>query len=70
MLAIRFTPELLNDIDLLAKEKQINRSALIREAIIRYLEDNEDLKAAKSAEKNLRSSKTLLQLRTDLGLDS
>ena len=46
MLAIRLDKELEKEIDLLAKARGSNRSAVVREAIIQYLEDNEDLQLA------------------------
>jgi RHH-type rel operon transcriptional repressor/antitoxin RelB len=70
MLAIRLEKELEQEIDLLAKTKGSNRSAVVREAIVRYLEDNEDLELAKQALAETRSSKSLKDLRKDLGLDS
>ena len=39
MLAIRLDKELEKEIDLLAKSRGSNRSAVVREAIIKYLED-------------------------------
>jgi RHH-type rel operon transcriptional repressor/antitoxin RelB len=70
MLAIRLAKDLEQEIDLLAKSKGSNRSAVVREAIVRYLEDNEDLELAKQALAETRSSKSLKDLRKDLGLDS
>jgi len=70
MLAIRLEKDLEQEIDLLAKAKGSNRSAVVREAIVRYLEDNEDLELAKQALAETRSSKSLKDLRKDLGLDS
>ena len=70
MLAIRLEKDLEQEIDLLAKAKGSNRSAVVREAIVRYLEDNEDLELAKQALAEARSSKSLKDLRKDLGLDS
>lgn len=70
MLAIRLEKDLEQEIDLLAKSKGSNRSAVVREAIVRYLEDNEDLELAKQALAATRSSKSLKDLRKDLGLDS
>ena len=43
MLAIRLDKEIEQELDLLAKTRGSNRSAVVREAILRYLEDNEDL---------------------------
>ena len=70
MLAIRLDKELEKELDLLAKSRGSNRSAVIREAIIQYLEDNEDLQLAKESLSKMRSTKSLKQLRKDLGLDS
>ncbi|MGB9437130.1 MAG: ribbon-helix-helix domain-containing protein [Desulfobacterales bacterium] len=70
MLAIRLDKELEEEIDLLAKTRGSNRSAVVREAIIQYLEDNEDIQLAKECLSQMRSTKTLKQLRKELGLDS
>ncbi len=69
MLAIRLDKELEQELDLLAKAKGSNRSAVIREAIVRYIEDNEDLELARRALAETGGSKTLHDLRKDLGLD-
>ena len=70
MLAIRLDKELELELDLLAKSKGSNRSAVVREAIVRYLEDNEDLELARQALAEMAGSKALKDLRDDLGLDS
>ena len=70
MLAIRLDEELEKEIDLLAKTRGSNRSAVVREAIIQYLEDNEDLQLAKESLSKMSSTKSLKQLRKELGLDS
>jgi len=70
MLAIRLDKELEQEIDLLAKAKGSNRSSVVREAIVRYLEDNEDLELAHQALAEMSSQKPLKDLRKDLGLDS
>ncbi len=70
MLAIRLNKELEKALDLLAKSRGSNRSAVVREAIIQYLEDNEDLELAKASLSNMSGSKSLKQLRKELGLDS
>jgi RHH-type rel operon transcriptional repressor/antitoxin RelB len=70
MLAIRLDKELEKELDLLAKTRGSNRSAVVREAIIQYLEDNEDLKLAKESLAQMSSTKSLKQLRNELGLDS
>ena len=69
MLAIRIEKELEQELDLLVKSKGSNRSAVVREAIVRYLEDNEDLELAKKAIAESRGNKTLQDLRKELGLD-
>ncbi|MDD3248821.1 MAG: DUF6290 family protein [Smithellaceae bacterium] len=70
MLAIRLDKEIEEDLDLLANIRGSNRSALVREAILQYLEDNEDLDLLKQAQSQTRGSKSLKQLRKELGLDS
>ena len=70
MLAIRLDKELEQELDLLAKTRGSNRSAVVREAIIQFLEDNEDLQLAKESLSKMGSTKTLKQLRKELGLDS
>ena len=69
MLAIRLDKEIEQELDLLAKTRGSNRSAVVREAILRYLEDNEDLDLAKQAQSQTCGSKSLKQLRKELGLD-
>ena len=69
MLAIRLDKKIEQELDLLAKTRGSNRSALVREAILRYLEDNEDLDLAKQAQSQMRGSKSLKQLRKELELD-
>lgn len=70
MVAIRLEKELERDLDLLAKSRGSNRSVVVREAIIRYLEDDEDLQLAKKSLSKMNSSKPLKQVRKELGLDS
>jgi len=69
MLAIRLEKELEQELDLLAKAKGSNRSTVVREAIVRYLEDNEDLELARQAYAEGGGRKSLADLRKDLGLD-
>jgi predicted DNA-binding protein len=69
MLAIRLDKDLEKELDLLAKTRGSNRSAVVREAIIQYLEDNEDLELAKASLSKMSTSKSLKQLRKELGLD-
>ena len=69
MLAIRLEKDLEQELDLLAKARGSNRSAVVREAIVRYLEDNEDLELARQALAESRGSRSLRDVRRDLGLD-
>ena len=69
MLAIRLDKNIEKDLDLLAKSRCSNRSAVVREAILQYLEDNEDLELAKQAQLQMRGQKPLKQLRKELGVD-
>ncbi len=69
MLAIRLNKEIEQELDAIAKVRGTNRSAVVREAILRFLEDNEDLEKAKVAESSMKSRKSLKQLRKELGLD-
>ena len=70
MLAIRLDKELERELDLLVKNRGSNRSAVVRAAIIRYLEDDEDLQLAKKSLSDMKSSKPLQQVRKELGLDN
>ena len=69
MLAIRLDKQIEQELDSLAKARGSNRSAVIREAILRYLEDNEDLSLAEKATSQTKSAKSLQQVRKELGLD-
>ena len=70
MLAIRLDKEIEQELEILAKVRGSNRSAVVREAILQYLEDNEDLALAKQAKSQTKTIKPLKQLRKELGLDS
>jgi len=69
MIAIRLNKEIEQALDLIANSQGSNRSAVVREAILRYLEDKEDLDLIKQAQSEMRCSKPLKQLRKELGLD-
>lgn len=69
MLAIRLDKELEKEVDLLVKARGSSRSAVVREAIVRFLEDNEDLELARQALRESKGAKSLQALRQDLGLD-
>ena len=70
MFAIRLDKEIERSLDLLAKSRGSNRSSVVREAILQYLDDNEDLELAKQAQSQILGHKPLKQLREELGLDS
>lgn len=69
MLALRLDKELDAKLGALARLKRRNKSELVREAIQRLLEDEEDLDLAQKALARMKSTKPLKQLRKELGLD-
>lgn len=69
MLALRLEKELDAKLGALARLKRRNKSELVREAIQRLIEDEEDLELAERALAKTRSAKPLKQLRKALGLD-
>jgi RHH-type rel operon transcriptional repressor/antitoxin RelB len=70
MITVRLKKPLAIAVDLLAKKHHTKHNHIIREAIICYLEDNEDLELAKTALKRFKTAKPLAQLRKDLNLDN
>ena len=70
MLALRLEAELERRIAALARRQGRNKSALVREALIRYMEDQEDIMLAEAALQNLGDGKTLSheEARRALGL--
>jgi len=69
MLLIPLEKELEQRLDLLAEATGKDRTDIVREAVIRYLEDNEDLELARRALAKGGERKSLKDLRVDLGLD-
>lgn len=69
MLAVRVESDLESRLEALAKVRRSSKSELVREAILRLLEDEEDADLAAKALSETRSTKTLAQLRKQLGLD-
>ena len=71
MLALRLEAELERRIAALARRQGRNKSALVREALIRYMEDQEDIMLAEAALRNLGDGKTLSheEARRALGLE-
>jgi predicted DNA-binding protein len=69
MLAVRLDSKLEQQLEELAKVKGSTKSTLVRQAVVRMLEDEEDAALAETAMKRLRSTKSLTKLRKELGLD-
>lgn len=69
MLALRLEKELEARVAKVAAAKGSNKSAVVREAVIRYLEDQEDIVLAKRARKTRGKAKTIAEVRKALGLD-
>jgi predicted DNA-binding protein len=67
MPVIRLEKEIEQELGLLAKTRGSNRSAAAREAILRYMEDNEDLILVKNALSSMKGSKSLKQVRKEMG---
>lgn len=69
MLALRLEKELEARVAKVAAAKGSNKSAVVREAVIRYLEDQEDAVLAQRARKTRGKAKTIAEVRKVLGLD-
>lgn len=69
MLALRLEKDMDAKLGALARLKRRNKSELVREAIQRLLEDEEDLDLAERALAKTRSTKPLRRLRKALGLE-
>ena len=71
MLALRLDDELEKRIADLATRQGRNKSALVREALIRYMEDQEDIEMAEAVLKNQSGKPTysLAEVRRELGLE-
>ncbi len=69
MLAIRIDPKLEARLTMLAKARGKTKSELVREAVIRLLEDTEDLELAERALEHTKTTKSIAKLRKELGLD-
>ena len=72
MLSIRLPDEILSRLDILAKRTGRSKTFYAREAILKHLEDLEDLYSAEQAVQLIRSggemTSTLDQVESDLGL--
>jgi RHH-type rel operon transcriptional repressor/antitoxin RelB len=69
MLALRLEKELERKLAALAKVRGRSKSELVRDAIRRMIEDEEDLELAAEVLRTTRSAKPLKRLRKELGLD-
>jgi RHH-type transcriptional regulator, rel operon repressor / antitoxin RelB len=69
MLALRLEKDLEAKLAALARVKGRTKSEVVRDAIVRMIEDTEDLALAEKALRRTRSAKPLRQLRKALGLD-
>ena len=69
MLAVRLEKELEKRIAALAAARSSNKSAVVREAVVRYLEDQEDIAIARQAKRGRGRAKSIDEVRKALGLD-
>lgn len=69
MLALRLEKQLEAKLAALAKVRGRSKSEVVREAIVRLIEDEEDLELAEKALRTTRSAKSLRRIRKELGLD-
>ena len=69
MLALRLEKELEDRVARVAAAKGSNKSSIVREAVIRYLEDQEDTVLAQRARDAGGKAKTISEVRKALGLD-
>ncbi len=69
MLAIRMDRELEDVLEATAKAQKRNRSAIVREALVRYFEDLEDTALAEKSLRDMNGTKSLSEVRRELGLD-
>jgi predicted DNA-binding protein len=69
MLALRLEKKLEAKLAALSKVRGRSKSELVREAILRMIEDEQDLELAEKALRTTRSAKSLKRLRKELGLD-
>lgn len=69
MLALRLEKELEDRIARVAASRGSNKSSIVREAVIRYLEDQEDVVLAQRASRAGGKAKTIAEVRKALGLE-
>ena len=69
MLALRLDKELEDRVAKVAAAKGSNKSAVVRDAVIRYLEDQEDAVLARRARSGRGKARSIAEVRKALGLD-
>lgn len=69
MLALRLEKALERKLAALSRVTGRSKSELVRDALVKMIEDREDLQVAESALRRTRSAKPLRALRKELGLD-
>ncbi len=69
MLAVRLEKQLETAIERIAEVDGSTKSSVIREAVVRYLEDREDIALVEQAKKAGGRAKTIAEMRKALGLD-
>lgn len=69
MLALRLDDELDKRVTALARQQGRNKSSVVREALNRYLEDQEDVALAEAVLNDRQETKSLAEVRRELGLD-
>lgn len=69
MLAVRLEKQLEAAIARIAEATGSTKSSVVREAVVRYLEDREDAALAGQAKKAGGRAKSIVEVRKALGLD-
>ncbi|MBX3660899.1 MAG: ribbon-helix-helix protein, CopG family [Burkholderiales bacterium] len=69
MLAVRLEKQLEAAIARIAEATGSTKSSVVREAVVRYLEDREDILLAERARKAGGRAKSIAEVRKSLGLD-
>ncbi len=70
MLAVRLEKQLEVAIERIAEVDGSTKSAVIREAVVRYLEDREDIALAEQVKKTGGRAKSIAEMRKALGLEA
>ncbi len=69
MLAVRLEKQLEAAIARIAEATGSTKSGVVREAVVRYLEDREDITLTEQARKAGGRAKSIAEVRKSLGLD-